>query len=217
MEITDCDLQDIDLIIGQPMINQNNVSLFTTATSVNFIPTHDLSTELANIKLTEIDCISKFLVYLKTAVTIPKKTSLFLEVHVNCDDKRAHTFLTRPVCFEIGSMSYFIPKAVINLNKSHIKVYNLGNEDLVWTTDKIIARAELMTQQNSVWQADVFPISEFVLGDKCGIDISDVAMGDLNEVDRDKLLILLNKYSSSFAKSTNDLGCTDLIKNADMP
>lgn len=55
VEITNSDLPDIDIILGQPM----NVSLVTTATSVNFVPTHYLS----DILLNGNDFVSKYSVF----------------------------------------------------------------------------------------------------------------------------------------------------------
>lgn len=212
VEITSYDLPNIDLIIGQPMINQNNVSLVTTNTSVNFMSTHILSDALDKIQLQTLDCLTKFPVYLKNDVTICKKCSSFVEVYVDFNDGCTHTFLTRPVCYDLGGKSYYIPETVINSKGSHLKVFNLGSSDIVWTANKLIARADLMTHETNESRLEVFSISENTSEDRASIDIGDVNMGDLGDSDKTKLLDLLGKYRCSFARDTKDLGCTDLIK-----
>lgn len=91
-------------------------------------------------------------------------------------------------------------------------MYNVGSDDLIWRTNKLVARAEVITHQNSVPHVKVFPVSEGVQTARRTIHRADIDMGKLNEDDNNKLLELLNRYSDSFAKNTKDLGCTDLIK-----
>lgn len=214
VEVTDCDLPNIDLIMGQPMINQNNVSLLTTDTSVNFLPTHIVSPLLCDIQLNSVDFVSKYPVCLKCDVIIPKRSSIYVEVVVDCADEGEHTFLTHPVCFELGRTSYFISETVICTNKSYLQIVNLGSEDIMWAKNRLIARADRLTQQTHDCGVEVFSVydSSTVDDGRNGIDISEVDMGDISEANKTKLLKLLDKYDTSFAKDTKDLGCTDLIK-----
>lgn len=217
VEITSCELPNIDLIIGQTMINQNNVSLVTTSTSVKFIPTHILTNALKDMQLSAFDCLNKFAVYLTSDVVLPKKCRTFVQVYLKCDDEQEHVFLTKPVYFELGSLCYFIAETVINSHNSYLEVINLGSEDITWTAHNLIARAELMTQQTSECGMEVFTINETSTSDSRVdhdniLTESDINMGSLNDSDKEKLLRLLNNYSHSFARDTKDLGCTNLIK-----
>ncbi|KAJ8711011.1 hypothetical protein PYW07_008253 [Mythimna separata] len=54
VELSNNDLADIDLIMGQPMINQKNISLVTSEKSVNFVINFNLNHELFHIRTKEI-------------------------------------------------------------------------------------------------------------------------------------------------------------------
>lgn len=71
IEITNCNLIDIELTIGQPMINQPGISLITTSASANFVETSEIFDNLMCIKLDDADYNSKYKLYLKSDVNVP--------------------------------------------------------------------------------------------------------------------------------------------------
>lgn len=209
-EITNNDLPDIDLIIGQPMINQPYVSLVTTATSVNFVPTHFLT----DIQLHGKDMISKYSVVLKSGTVIPKQSYAYVEVFVDCNedfDKSEHAFLTRTVWFELGAVSYLIPSAIIHQKECFLKVINMGSVDISWSANRLIARAELTFLRLDDLSSNILTVESCDRND-FPITLSDVNIGELSDNENAELLDLLNRFSHLFAKNTTDLGCTNLIK-----
>lgn len=209
VELTDCDLSDIDLIIGQTMINQQNISMVTTATSVNFIPTHFLT----NIHLDALDFIEKFPVCLKYDTIVSKQSYAFVEVFIdsNCNiSEQGRTFMTRAVWFELGGLSYFIPQSIIDSKQCHLKVINVGQEDILWSANKLIARAEFVSMGKDDIQSNVLLINKFNQ-DICEIKLPDIDVGNLTETELKQLLEILNKFPHSFARDTKELGCTNLI------
>lgn len=210
VEITNCELSNVDLIIGQTIINQPNVSLVTTAKSVHFVPTHYLS----NFQFKVTDFVTKFPVYLKYDTFIPKRSYSYVEVSVDCGydvDETEHTFLIHTVWFELGSTSYLIPQAIIYPNKCFIKVINVGLVDIEWIANRLIARADLTCKGQNKVLNNVLAINSCVT-DNFLITLSDLNVGNLSNCQNANLLKLLNNFSHLFAKDTKDLGCTDLIK-----
>lgn len=212
-EVTNCSMADIDLIIGQTMINQENTSLVTTATSAKFVPSDSIMDVLSAFQQNEDELQTKFPVYLTHEVRIPKHSYAFVETYIDSriSDQQEHTFLTRPVYFELGNMSYYIPEAIIKSNRPFLRIINVGDEDIVWAANKLVARVELIKNQDFQISPNVRMVSEGEL-DRAQIKQSDINVGDLNDCEMKQLLELLNKYVESFARDTKDLGCTDLIE-----
>ncbi|CAH2268726.1 jg229 [Pararge aegeria aegeria] len=213
VELTDYITADIDLLIGQTMINSDNISLVTSPSSIRFVPSKAVQNIFADFNLNASDFIVKYTVHLKHAVRVPKQSQLYVEVYIDCDDNIAkrHTFLTHTVWMQLGNLIYFIPSAVINSHHSYLKVVNLGCTDVGWEPNTLIARAELITIPVSNSESKILAIDNFET-DHIRINITDIDKGQLSDVENKQLLSLLNKYASSFARSTKDLGCTDLIK-----
>lgn len=217
VEITNYKLTDIDMIVGQTMINQDNVSLIITKNYVKFIPTCNLSFELSDIQLDSRDFDSKFPVYLKSQAIIPRQSSMFVEVYVNdiydLGCKREHTLLTNSVWVQIGGTSYHIPETLINLIGSHLKVTNVGNDDISWPSNKILTRATIIDQEKVNADSSYVLAVDSCNSNKCSeIKLSDIDVGDLEGDETLQLLNLLNEFSHTFAHDSRDLGCTDLIR-----
>lgn len=212
-EVTNRSMADIYLIIGQTMINQENISLVTTATSANFVTSHSVTDVLSAFQLSDDELVTKFPVYLKHVTEIPKQSLTFVEVYIdrNSSNQQGNTYLSHPVYYELGNTSYYIPEIVMKSDQPFLKIVNVGNVDISWAPDKLIARVELIKNQDSQMDSNMFMISEGE-GDRVEITRSDINVGDLNAFEMDRLLKLLNRYVDSFARDTKDLGCTDLIE-----
>ena len=195
------------------MINQENVSLVTTANSVKFVSTLNLDNLLLHCQLQSKEFVSKFPVYIKYDTVIPKQSTTYVEVYLECnhDVENEHTFLTRPVFVEIGNISYHIPIALVNSKCCYLQINNVGTENITWVANKLIARADIATEVNDDG-VNVFRVGQHSVAGTFNIELCDIDVGDLNESESNQLLELMNRYSHTFAKDTNDLGCTDLLK-----
>ncbi|CAK1592481.1 unnamed protein product [Parnassius mnemosyne] len=102
VEITNYELSDIDLIIGQPMINQSGVSLVTTSSSAKFVETLAVDDCIKCVKLENLDYNCKFNVYLKCDVTLPAQSVSLIDVTVNIEPNDNLYFLTNSVYMQLG-------------------------------------------------------------------------------------------------------------------
>lgn len=69
--MTSCFTFDADLIIGQTMINSDNISLITSAASIRFVQNNALQEIFTDINLKSSDFNRKYPIYLKHSVNIP--------------------------------------------------------------------------------------------------------------------------------------------------
>ncbi|KAH9641256.1 hypothetical protein HF086_016429 [Spodoptera exigua] len=180
VELTDYISSDIDLLIGQSMINSKGVSLVTSDSSVSFVESQIVQSALANIKLQQSDFIEKFSVYVKHQVNIPKQSQSYIEVYINDSliSGKECTFLTRTVWVQIGNMSYLIPSAIINSDHSYLKVVNLGLCDLIFHDNQLIARAELVTVPINMEKPKVFTVDN-VEANNVQINLTDINLDDI--------------------------------------
>lgn len=212
VEITGYDLCDIDLIIGQPMINQPGISLVTTSESAKFVKTPELNDCLKHIDLGAIDFKTKYSVYLKYDVTIPAQSVDIISVFVDAEPYENMHFLTNSVYLQLGKICYAIPGGVI-CTEGFLKLINMGDEPVSLPAHKLIARAELVNpvpaKCSNVMNVNL--PSRSTSGAKI-TDLGEIDIGEIEDRDLDKLMSLLNKYNHVFARDTKDLGCTDLIE-----
>ncbi|XP_048487727.1 uncharacterized protein LOC125491008 [Plutella xylostella] len=213
VEITDYDLSDIDLIIGQSMINQPGISLVTTTNTVEFVQTKEVENCLMNCKLEDNDFNSKYCVYLKCDVKIPAQSACYINVFVDIESNdNSCCFLTNSIYVHNGQMCYAIPGRVICI-EGYLKFINLSDEVIFLPAHKLVARAELVSLVPDNFR-DVMAVELHTKSTRNVplLDPNEIDIGELSGEDNDKLLTLLSKYSHMFAKDTKDLGCTDLIK-----
>lgn len=211
VEITDYDLCDVDLIIGQAMINQENVSLVTTANSVTFVPSCGLEKIFSKIELNATDCRSKFPVYLKCDTTLPILAYVFVEIVIDLPrSEQEVTLLTNPVFYQQGETSYFIPPGIISSKQKYLKVINVGEKSIEWKANKLLVRAELITLSELNNKHDIQAVNQIT--ESKVITKADIDVGELGYENETRLLLLLNKFVNSFAFTTNELGCTSLIE-----
>lgn len=213
-EITNANLNDIDLIVGQPIINQPNLNLIITCKSVKLIANGAYDCPLSTIRLSSQDFITKVPLFLLNNVEVLPGSSAEVRVYTSYDLAPSEILVTHPRLYSMGDESYYIPELVLkNTPTFHLRVINLGDSCLQWSAGRLITRADMFTQTdvafvtsscaaNSTQDYDQ-PNKTFVL--------SELDIGEMEEKHSKLLLDLLNKYPSCFAESSSELGCTDLI------
>ncbi|XP_041969253.1 uncharacterized protein LOC121726092 [Aricia agestis] len=212
VEVTNCNMCNIDLIIGQSMINQIGVSLVTTSNSAKFIATYESYDTLRDIKLNSDDFDSKYNVFLKCDVTVPPQSLKLLNVFVDYESNENVYFLTNSVYVEIGKTSYAIPGGVICI-EGYLKFFNFGEEPVSFSAHRLIARAVPITTISNQITQNVMTVDFSAKTNSTHLtDLGEIDVGDLEKEDLDKLITLLNKYDYLFARDSKDLGCTDLME-----
>ncbi|KAJ8706078.1 hypothetical protein PYW07_010855 [Mythimna separata] len=106
-------------------------------------------------------------------------------------------------------MSYVIIGGLVRSKDCILKIVNIGNDNIEWQSNRLIARAEIVSDVNGSMHANVMSINQLTGKE---LQLSDINVGDLESNDCNRLLKLLNKFRHLFARNTKELGCTDVLK-----
>lgn len=216
-EITEADLRNIDIIVGQPVINHSSVTLIANSKLVKLVASIDeqsLIHELSNIKLTNDDYLEKVPLLLANDLNLPPGATCDIFAQVTQDIGSDSVLITRPIVYSLGKESYFIPQSILTNKNLCLQVTNLGDSCLCWTAGRLLTRADFYEK------TEVFKVSDerdcnTLRGNKIQnklIDSAEVDIGDIEEHHSKQLLNLLNQYRESFAECSSELGCTSLIE-----
>lgn len=222
-QLVDVDMQTISLLIGQPVINSEGMSLVVSNGTVTF--KQEPSSFPNNMDVVE-EC-NRFKVVTSSKERLPPGVSI-IKVQIlgnNTDNDVA----TAPRHFELQEQSYSIPATLLRGSEGYMKIINTGSGNIVWPPGEVLTRAESCEEQqplqsqvshNNINLAIKMPVpinclsSSSTVHNKAleGIDVDQLKIGPLNKTDYKRLILLLNRYNSCFSNSTHDLGCTDLVQ-----
>ncbi|XP_049868119.1 uncharacterized protein LOC126368265 [Pectinophora gossypiella] len=133
--LTDVDMGNIHLLIGQPIINQNGISLVVS----NGIAT--LKQDDDFIKVIEvIEKPTRFKVVTTCNETIPPGSSIIKVGIINNDD--GDDVVTSPRHYELGGASYSIPATLLRGSTGYLKVINNGTQNINWQSSEVLTRAD---------------------------------------------------------------------------
>lgn len=214
-EITNTNLNDIDLIVGQPIINQSNVNLIITPKSVTLIANSELVCPLSSIRLSSQDFVSKVPLFLFDNVKLQPYSSADVRVYTSYDLTPTDKLATHPRLYSMGNESYYIPQIVLEATSIlQLRLINLSDYCLRWPAGRLITRADMYTQSDVsfVTQSSATNNTHEYLHPNTKFVLSDLDIGKLEEKHSKLLLELLNRYSSCFAECSSELGCTDIIE-----
>lgn len=146
-EVTDTDLKDINIIIGQPVINHPNVTLIANSKSVRLILNSEQGTctvgHLADIELSSSDCLEKIPLFLSHDLELQPGTTSDIQAYVTQNTSNESVLVTRPIIFSLGSESYFIPQSVLMHGDYRLQITNLGESCIRWNGGRLLTRADL--------------------------------------------------------------------------
>lgn len=239
--VTDVDMQDIHLLIGQPVINAPCVSLVVANGTATLRMDSDPETEF-NV----VNDASKFRVVTSNKESLPPGASI-IQVKV-LENMEGNNVCTTPRHYELQGVSYSLPATVLRGREGYMKVMNTGADNIDWEAGQVLARAETCEESvsqtsqvshakpfvsslpnissyepnckmNSVSKlhkpafptASILAMNQNVNSSIGGVPIIDIRIGVLSEHDRDSLMNLLLQYKHTFANDTKDLGCTNLL------
>lgn len=204
--VTDADLGCVVLIIGQPVINHEEVTLNVSRSGV----------QLSMVTADNINCVDVieeaicFRVQVDEDVEIPPGTSL-VKVLVNGGPQQ--NVCTKPRQFSMGNISYAIASTLLSGTGGYVKVCNVGDGTIRWKKGETITRAETC---ETCGEVSVFLLSrgenkeECVLQSVGGVNLDDIDVGSDDAAVRTSLMELLSSYSDCFANSTKEIGVTTL-------
>lgn len=226
--LTDIEMGGINLLIGQPVINGDGISLIVGNGTATLQQDTDFTKQMNVVE----EC-SRFQVVTTTKECLPPGTSV-IKVNV-LGNKEDNEVVTSPRHFELGGVSYSLPATLLRGDAGYIKVINTGTGNAVWQQGEVITRADTCEApppsevQVSRQAIPILPlplplplslptstILNTSLATNCtiigGVNVDNIRFGPLNEKERNDLIDLLCKYGDCFASSTRELGCTNLLE-----
>ncbi|XP_049886651.1 uncharacterized protein LOC126381174 [Pectinophora gossypiella] len=133
--LTDVDMGNIHLLIGQPIINQDGICLVVS----NGIAT--LKQDDDFIKMIEvIEKPTRFKVVTTCKETIPPGSSIIKVGIINNND--GDDVVTSPQHYELGGTSYSIPATLLRGSTGYLKVINNGTQNINWQSSEVLTRAD---------------------------------------------------------------------------
>lgn len=230
--LTDIDMGGISLLIGQPVINDKNMLLIVKNGTATLKREPELATQFD-----VAEDLQKFKVVTSNQETLPPGASIIkVQVLGNRED---NDVCTAARLFEFEGVSYSLPATLLQGSEGHIKVINTGDQNVVWKAGQILTRAESceefsksnqvscqampfltyepklscpLNSNSSISLPTILTMSQTASLSIGGVQLADIKIGKLKENEHSKLTDLLLKYKDSFASSTKDLGCTNLVQ-----
>lgn len=220
--LSDMDMDGVNLLIGQPVINNEGFSLIVhngTAT---------LKQDCNFLSRVEAEENSRFKVVTADKERLPRGISI-VKVHI-LGNKEGNDVITPARHFELGAKSYSLPASVLRGSQGYMKIINVGSEEITWQPGEVLVRAEdceqtsLDHQDRQVSPKAIIslqpvakalfcnPIASSSISSIGGVAIDDIKIGPIGEHERNCLIDLLSRHTSCFASNTSELGCSDLVQ-----
>lgn len=217
--LTDINMNGINLLIGQPIINHEGISLVVHNGAATL--KKDEGDHLRQMEVTE-EC-HRFQVVTCSDERLPHGTSI-IKVQI-LGNKQDNDVITPVRHYEMQDTAYSIPATVLRGDEGYLKVINTGTKDIVWTPGELLLRAEscdetplynqvshkAINSQNAIAKNVLLTCSEASI-DIGGVNINDICVGPLSESEHKSLIETLTEYRHCFASSTNELGCSKLVQ-----
>ncbi|XP_048477733.1 uncharacterized protein LOC125488650 [Plutella xylostella] len=134
--LTDINMNNIHLLIGQPIINHEGVTLLVHNNTAVLQQDCDF---LSQIEVTEER--QKFNVVTHSKETLPPGSSIIM-VDIEGNNQDADV-ITPARHFEMDGTSYSIPATILRGCQGHLKVFNSGTKDILWEPGVVLVRAEI--------------------------------------------------------------------------
>lgn len=228
--LTDVDMGNINLLVGQPVINSEGMTLVvnngkaTLKQDVDFTKNMDVAEQRTRFKVTTVgkECLLPGLSIIKVNVL---------------DNDEDNDVVTTPQHYELRGISYSIPATLLRGPCGYIKIINNGERNVVWEPGAVLTRADSCIASplpevqvspqnynlpsaskakanNSLSQPIVSLLHTSLANVSTigGVNLDEIKTGPLNKNDHDSLINLLTNYSDCFASKTQELGCTNLLQ-----
>lgn len=220
--LTDIDMNDINLLIGQPVINSDGVSLLVQNGTAVLQKAPGFPCE---VNVSEES--SRFAIKTMSDECLPPGTSI-IKVSI-VGNTEGNNVVTPARHYELQDVSYSIPATVLSGSTGYLKVINSGEKDVNWKGGTILLRAEscrdiqvsaiasncLLLDKNcllsakNIHCASIASSSNRTIG---GTDVDKINIGPIGTEEHKNIIELLSQFGDCFAANTQELGRTDLVK-----
>lgn len=130
--VTETDMQDIHLLIGQPVIDADRVSLVVTNNTATLKLNPDHFAELQ-----VVEDIQKFKVVTSIKESLPPGGSI---IKVRVLGNAEKDVCTAPRHYEFNGVSYSLPATLLRGGEGFMKVINTGTKDIQWEAGPVLLR-----------------------------------------------------------------------------
>lgn len=200
--VTDADMGDIDIIIGQPVINKEGVS-FTVEMGESKLTEH--TTDMLN-KINPDEDEPRPTIVLEEDALLKAGTCTPVHISVIGVEKEIDVVFSNNV-YQLNRALICIPGGIFRASSTYLPVLNLGDQDVAFKKDRVLGRGERCMEAQEVTNLTV----SLCKPDSINIDLGNVDMDDsLTSSVRRRLLEILNKWASCFAQNSKELGTLKL-------
>lgn len=214
--ITDWSLPGVQLILGQPIINDPRINFMVNGTTLrienateNITPVTQLPEILLIEDIDTSECRIK--VYCSETTVVPPRSTA--AINVNLEDSKVDydVFVEcRSCCHEVRD--YSIPSTLLSGSTGIINVRNNSHLPLLLEKGDLLARGDRCFEGNSEQNQRDLTLTDSSKDNILLINSENIRC-DLEDPDiKLKLKSLLEEYADCFSSSTKELGCTDKIK-----
>jgi hypothetical protein len=202
--VTDAEMGDIDLLIGQPVINHENVSFVIDGGRAQLID--KVTHELSRITLNDAEERPHLLVHQE--VTLPANSSTLVQVDILGADVSANVLLENRIHHSGREMVCSIPSGVLQAPGGKIWVTNLGDRDVTLQRAKLIGRGDVCEEVPEVEISKVRAMNERMnVVESSQINFDKVKVGGtVTDSGKAALYRLLERHAGCFANNSKELG-----------
>lgn len=127
---------EVNLLIGQPIINSEGMTLTVSKGVAKLDQSQDPDHVCVTEAIIEND---RFEVVTANEERLPPGSSI-IQVHV-LGNKVDNNVVTPPRHYELHGVSYSLPATLLRGEDGYIKVVNMGSDVIVWQPGEVLARA----------------------------------------------------------------------------
>lgn len=200
--VTNDELGDFVLLIGQPVINNEGVTLNVSKEGA-FLKKVNITSLNSINAIEEAIC---FRVLVAEDTEVPTGSSL---VNVYVPNAPVEELTTKPRQYSLNGVVYAIGSGILRKGNGYLKVCNIGTGPITWKKDTTITRAERceIIREVSKFMYLLASGEERAIGE---LSCTEIDVGDISKNDKNNLFQLLLQYSDCFASSVKDVGVTNL-------
>ena len=191
--------QRVDVIIGQPFLNQANVNVMISGGEVRIF-----NKDLAELTQLEAEPQLKIPIMVQDATTIPGKHFALLNIYVNglMDQKEIYI---EGCCRSYGTKEFTVSPGVMDLSVSQIIIENHSDKAMNLKKDSVVVRGSCCMLEPISSEKDnkitTKSIQKFS---------ADQIVTDVDNETKLKVVKLLNNFRDCFAFNLMELGATSL-------
>lgn len=191
VHFVDVDMGLIDIIIGQPVINSNEVEMKIVGNKVALKKIENKS-EVTNFNFDENR--EKFEVRAVENIKIPPNNTLSVKVNSSC---RNNLIIPAKICYNYAISTVWAAESTFTID-----VTNVGSDTLVVDSGKILTRGYNFQPPNQ----------DYVVREIRSIEMSKIKVGNISKKHLVLLFELLKNFQFCFATTTSELGMTDFVE-----